>query len=388
MQNAAASDTQHATRNTPHVSRSALLPLLVEKIPSFVLAVAAGVVTFAVERHGGALAAGEDLPPLGARVGNALISYGRYLGKVFWPTDLAVVYPHPGYWPLGKVVLAGGLILGLSVLLWLPRRRYPYLLMGWLWYCGTLAPVSQVIQTGAHAMADRYTYLPSLGVLILTVWGTCELTHRWRYQMLGLLVAGSAALGFCLALTRHQLGYWHDSETLLRHALAVTENNDLAHKNLGVALYQKGQIDEAIHQFQEGVRLKPHDADTHYNLGVALDKTGQIDEATRQLQEAIRLDPAHADAHYNLGVAFYQQGRTAEAIGQFQEAIRLKPDLAPAHNNLGTALGMTGHTDEAIRQFQEALRLKPDYAEARKNLDAMLATKARALPPPGGATKR
>ena len=331
------------------------------------------------------MAAGESLP-LSARLGNAVISYCRYLGKLFWPTDLAVVYPHPGYWPLGKVVLAGGLILGLSVLLWVRRRRYPSLLMGWLWYCGTLVPVSQVIESGGHAMADRWTYLPSAWGVDPHRLGCLRPDPPLAVSGAGVAGVGGAALVLCLALTRRQLGYWQDSEALLRHAVAVTENNDLAHKNLGVALYQKGQIDEAIRQFQEGVRLKPADADTHYNLGVALDKQGQIDEAIRQLQEAVRLDPDYADAHYNLGVAFYQQGRTAEAIRQFQEAIRLKPDLAPAHNNLGTALGMTGKTDEAIRQFQEALRLKPDYADARRNLDAVLATKAQASPPPGAAT--
>ena len=147
------------------------------------------VVTFVVQKRGGALAVGESLP-LSARLGNALISYCRYLGKMFWPTELAVFYPHPGQWPVGKVVLAGGLMLGISVLVWVQRRRYPFLLMGWLWYCGTLVPMSQVIQTGSHAMADRWTYIPSLGVLILAIWGACELTRRWRYQVLALSVAG------------------------------------------------------------------------------------------------------------------------------------------------------------------------------------------------------
>ena len=185
--------------NTP---LSTIVRLVREKIPFFVLVVAAGVVTFEVERRGGALVAGESLPSLGARVGNALISYCRYLGKMFWPTDLAVVYPHPGHWALAKVLVAGGVILGISVLAWMQRRRHPYWLLGWLWYCGTLVPVSQVIQTGAHAMADRYTYLPSLGVLILTVWGAYELTRRWRYQVPGLWVAGGGAIVLGMALTR------------------------------------------------------------------------------------------------------------------------------------------------------------------------------------------
>ena len=173
-------------RNSPSSIRSTAPPLRCgawcwEKIPFFALAAVASVVTFVVQKHGGAVAAAESLP-LGARSGNALISYCRYLGKLFWPTDLAVFYPHPGHWPLGKVLLAGGLILGISVLLLVQRRRYPFLLMGWLWFVGTLVPVIGLVQVGGQAMADRYTYLPSLGVLILAVWGAYELTRRWRYR--------------------------------------------------------------------------------------------------------------------------------------------------------------------------------------------------------------
>jgi Flp pilus assembly protein TadD len=350
MRNAKATDTQHATRNTFHVSRHALLSLLVEKIPFFALAVAASVVTFVVQQRGGSLAAGEHVP-LGARSGNALISYCRHLGKLFWPTELAVFYPHPGQWPLGQVLLAGGVILGLSVLVWVSRRRAPYLLVGWLWFVGMLVPMIGLVQTGGQAMADRHTYLPSLGLLILTVWGAGELTRRWRHQALGLSAAGGAAIVLCLGLTRQQIGYWRDSEALFRQALAVTENNDVARNGLGIALGKKGQLDEAIRQFQEAIRLKPDHADAYNSLGAALGKKGQMDEATREFQEALRLNPAHAEAHNNLGAALYQKGQT----------------------------------DEAIRQFQEALRLRPEYAGARRNLDAVLATRTRASPPPGAA---
>ena len=401
MQNAAASDTStlrssnaEGGRNTPyvsrftfHVSRFTLLSLLVEKIPFFVLVVLTSVVTFVVQKREGILAVGEGLP-LSARLGNALISYGRYLGKLFWPVNLAVYYPHPGHWPLGKVLLAGGLILGISVLVWVSRRRYPYLLMGWLWYCGTLVPVSQVIQTGAHAMADRWTYLPCLGVLILVVWGARELIQGWRYRALALSVTGGTAIVLCLALTRHQIGYWQESETLLRHTLAVSDNNGMIQRNLACALLDKGQIDEAIIHFREFVRLRPELGNSHYNLGIALYKKGQLDEAIQQLQETISLEPDDADAHHNLGTAFYQQGRIGEAISQFRETIRLQPDRAEAYNNLGTAFGMQGQTDEAIRQFQKALRLKPDYADARKNLDLVLAMKTGSPRPPGPSTNR
>ena len=396
MQNEAATDTQPVSRFTFH------LPLLFEKIPFFFLVALASVVTFVVQRHTGALDAGESLP-LGARAGNALISYGRYLGKLFWPAELAVVYPHPGQWPLEKVLLAGAVILGISVLFWAARRRYPCLLMGWLWYCGTLVPVSQIIQTGSHAMADRYTYLPSLGVVILAVWGAYELMqgkaaggvereereereergsvghalarstlHASRSTPILLSVAGGVAVFACLAMTRQQIGYWHDSEALFRHALAVTENNDGAHNGLGIALDQKGQMDGAIRQFEEAIRLKPRYSSAHCNLGIALNKNGQVDEAIREFREAIRLKPNQVGAHYGLGIVLNRKGQMEEAIRQLEEAIRLKPDYAEAHNELGIALGRKGQMDEAIRQFQEAVRLKLDYAEAQFNLGLAL----------------
>jgi protein O-mannosyl-transferase len=363
MPNAAASDTPHATRNTPHLSRltaqspianhqsQILFPLLLEKLPFFILVAAESVVLLVVQERGGGLRSAKGLP-LDAHLGNALISYCRYLGKLLWPTNLAVVYPHPGYWPLAEVLLAGGLLLGVTALVWVQRRRHPYLLVGWLWYCGTLVPMSQMIQTGGHAMADRWTYLPSLGLLILAVWGGYELTRGWRYRVLTWSVAGGVAILACLPVTRLQIGYWKDGETLFRHALEVTENNAIAHDGLGVALDNKGQIEEAISQFEECVRLKP----------------------------------SYAQAHYNLGVAFFQRGRIDEAIHQFQEALRLEPNQAEAHNNLGAALGRKGQTGEAIHHFQEALRLKPDHAVARENLNALRATNAHQPPSSSGTT--
>ena len=341
--------------------------LVTEKIPFFALALAASALTFVVQKREGALVAAEALP-LGERCGNALISYCRYLGKLFWPTDMAVFYPHPGQWPLAKVLLAGVLIGGISVLLFVHWRRYPFLLMGWLWFCGTLVPVIQLVQTGIHAMADRYTYIPSLGVLVLAVWGAYELTKSWRYRVVALWGAGSTAVVLCMVLTRQQLGHWKDSEALFRHALAVTENNHIAHNNLGGALASKGQTDEAIRQYREAIRLKPNYAEARHNLGNALLSKGRTDEAIRQYEEAIRLKSDYADAHNDLGVAVGEKGQADEAIRRYQEAIRLKPSYALAHFNLGVALAEKGQTDEAIRQYQEAIRLKPDFAEAHNNL--------------------
>jgi Flp pilus assembly protein TadD len=348
--------------------------LVREKIPFFALAVMAGIATFLISKHGTALAAGENLS-LGARGGNALVSYCRYLGMVFWPVKLAAFYPHPGYWPLTEVLLAGGLLAGLSVVLFVQRRRYPFLLMGWLWFVGTLVPVIQLVQTGEHALADRYTYIPSLGLLIMVVWGAHEMTRGWRYQVMGLSAAGVVAIVLCAAMTRQQLGYWQNDETLFRHTLAVTENNHVAHNNFGMALLNEGRVDEAITQFQEAIRIKPDYALAYYNLGTTLDKKGQVDEAIGLFQEAVNLASDYADARNNLGLALLGKGRVDEAISQFQEIIRLSPDYVDAHINLGMALDAKGQTDAAISQLQEALRLKPDNAQAHYNLGTALLDK-------------
>jgi protein O-mannosyl-transferase len=355
---------------------STLLRLLREKIPFLALAAGASVVAYAMSKHTGALELNEKLP-LGVRGGNALISYCLYLGKLFWPADLTVFYPHPRHWPLAQVLLAGGLILGISLLLFAQRRRFPFLLIGWLWFCGTLVPVIQLVQTGAHAMADRYTYLPSLGALILVVWGAYELTRCWRPAAVALSVGALAAIVLYTALTRQQLRHWKDSEALFRHALEATQNNYLAHTGLGFALDKKGQFDEAIRQYAEAIRLEPGYVLAHLNLGVSLVRKGQVDEAIPQFRETIRLDPEYALAYLNLGTLLAAKGQIDEAMGHFQEALRLAPDCADAHYNLGFWLARKGQTDEAIGHYQEALRWKPDYADAHNGLGSALAKKGQ-----------
>jgi len=348
--------------------------LVVEKIPFFALAAAASVVTFVAQRNGGAVMAMENLP-LGARAGNALVSYCRYLGKTFWPTDMAVFYPHPGHWPLAEVLLACLFLAGISALVFMQRRRQPFLLVGWLWFVGTLVPVIQLIQAGQVAMADRFTYVPSVGLLVLIIWGGYELTRGWRHHAMVLAMAGAAAVVLCMALTRHQLGYWQDSETLFRHALKVTQNNYFAHNNLGAAIANKGHINEAISEYRESLHLNPNYALAHENLGIAFLNKGQTDEAISQFRETILLKPDSFDARYNLGVLLARKGRIDEAMAQFQETIQFKPDFPDAHNNLGDALFNQGQTDEAISQFREALRLKPGVAEVHYNLGLALAEK-------------
>ena len=345
--------------------------LVMEKIPFVALALAASVMTILVQTQSGAVRTFVDFP-FGARVENALVSYCRYLGKIFWPADLAIFYPHPGYWPWGRLLLAGVFLSGVSMLLFVKRKRYPCLLFGWLWFVGTLVPVIQLVQSGEQAMADRFTYIPSLGVTILAIWGTYEPTRGLRYQKIALSVAGLAAVILCLGLTRQQLWYWKDNETLYRHALAVTENNYMAHNNLGVVLDKKGQTEEAIRQYRQAIRIKPNFALAHYNLGVVLYEIGQTEEAIREYRETIRYIPSDALVHNNLANALVAQGRTDEAINQYQEAIRLKPDDFFAHSNLGVAFFNRGQPDNAISEYQKAIRLKPDSFEACYNLGNVL----------------
>jgi tetratricopeptide (TPR) repeat protein len=345
--------------------------LVAEKAPFFLLAVIASVVTFMVQQSGGAM----EKVPLFLRIGNALVSYGRYLGKMFWPVNLAVLYPLPARWPAWVVLLSGLLLLGISVLVVALRRQHPCLPVGWFWFVGTLVPVIGLVQVGEQSMADRYTYVPMIGLFILFTWGIHELTGRWRYRRVVLSTVATAAVLLCILLTRQQIGYWKDSETLFRHEIAVTGGSRTAYYKLGIALGKKERFDEAISQFQEALRLEPNSFNVLYALGISWSGKGRLDEAIAAFQAVLRLKPDYADAHNNLGLMLGRKGRLDEAISQFQETLRLKPNDVGARNNLGVALGMKGQVDEAISQFQQALRLNPNLADARNNLNAMLRMK-------------
>jgi tetratricopeptide (TPR) repeat protein len=353
-----------------------LQPLLREKVPFFVLAAGSSVITILAHQALGSLDSVSKLP-WDTRLENALVSYVRYLGKAFWPSRLAVFYPYPAAWPMWEVVACGLLLLVISGLVLGTARSRPWWLVGWFWFLGVLVPFIGLVQAGAQAMADRFMYVPAIGLLVGLIWGLHGLAKGGRYQQVGSSVVGGAAVVLCLALTRQQLGHWKNSETLFRHALEVTANNYIAHCALGTALGKEGQIDEAVSQYQEAIRLKPDYALAHYDLGTLLAKKGQTDEAISQFQEALRLKPDYAEAQNNLGNALDKNGQIDKALRQYQEAIRLKPDDALAHNNLGNALDKKGQTDAAISQYQEAIRLKPDAAEAHYNLGNALDKKGQ-----------
>ncbi len=352
---------------------SRLKTVLLEKVPFVFLALIASAVTVAVHKQVGALTplASVSMP---ARVANAFVSYARYLRRMLWPTNLALPYPLPGHWPLGWVCLAAALVAGCSVAAWWLGRRRPYLLVGWFWFLGTLVPVIGLLQWGNQAMADRFLYVPSIGLFVAVAWGLGELTERWRLPK---PAVGSAAALVLLALawrSSDQLRYWRNSVTLFRHTLAVTENNPLAHNNLGAALLKQGQTDAAIRQFQDAIRLAPEGANPHYNLGVALSIQGHTEAAITQFQEAVRLEPGSAATHYNLGVALGTEGQTEAAITQFQEAIRLQPAYPEALGSLAGALGGQGRYAEAIRFYHAALKAQPGETGVLNNLAWLLAT--------------
>jgi Flp pilus assembly protein TadD len=343
-----------------------------EKIPFFCLAAAVSAVTLVDQHHSGAVVPLKSLP-LSVRCDNASISYCRYLGKLFWPTDLAIFYPHLTHVPPPPVlVLAASFLACVTLLFLLLRQAYPFLLMGWLWFGGTLVPVIGLVQVGDQGLADRYTYIPSVGIFIVMIWGMHALTKTLSRQAILLSSFGVSLLLLSLGLTRHQLGYWRNSETLFRHTIAVTKDNYLILNNLGAALSGAGQADAAMEPLQEALRLRPHDAMVHYNIGIVRFAQGDKNDAVSQFKEALRLKPDYWDAHYNLGLTLASMDRLDEAITQFREAIQLRPDFTNARNNLGAALASAGHYEEAIQQFREVLRLEPDYATVQINLEQAL----------------
>jgi tetratricopeptide (TPR) repeat protein len=370
------------------VSRPSLpARLVLEKLPFVLAAVLTSLITLRAANRDGWLSSAAHCS-LADRIANATLSYARYLLQVFWPGDLAVYYPLPATFSAWSVAGAALLLLGISVAAFCMARRWPYVVVGWLWYLVTLLPViGLMIQLAAYSHADRYTYVPLIGLFVSLVWGAGEIVSHWRRPALACAAAAvAAAILLCLAQTRQQVGYWKESETLFRHALAVTKDNWMAHNNLGTALYREGRDREAIPHFQECIRLQPGYAFAHLNLGNALLRVGGIDDTIRAYQAGLKLKPDEAEAQFNLATLLLGKGRLEEAIRHFQQALTVQPDYAEAHNNLGTTLYNQGHAAEAIRQFQEALRLKPDYADARKNLDFVLATKADSPPQPGAST--
>jgi protein O-mannosyl-transferase len=345
-----------------------LIFLVVEKIPFFALAAVASAVTFLVQKTAGAF----WQSPLPLRLANAALAYVRYLSKLFWPTDLAIVYPYPHHWPAFLVAGAALLLFTWSALFVFRAKQNPYLIVGWLWFLGTLVPTIGLVQVGAQSIADRYTYIPSIGLFILVVWGVNDLFDLWLERKKFLPLAASVALVGCLAMTSLQLNYWQSSIQLFLRAIAVTTNNYVADNTLGKAFEKAGQKEKALFVYSETVRLEPRYPEGQFNLAMSLLEFGKTDEALEHLKMAANLTPHDPDTQYVLGIYFLQHNQLEEAAHRFNIALADRPEFPEAHNALGSALSRQGKLDEAIAQFSETLRLKPDFAVAHENWAAVL----------------
>jgi protein O-mannosyl-transferase len=355
-------------------TRRGLMRLLGEKVPFFILALASSAITFYAQQSGGAVASMTHIP-FGLRVANAVVAYAAYLWKTVWPVELAVFYPHPLAWPAWQVALAVLVLAALSAGVWLARRRY--LTIGWLWYLGTLVPVIGLVQVGDQALADRYTYVPLIGLFIAASWGLHELIQRRpRWRAAGIVAAAGVLLLLAWG-TRWQLSHWRNSETLFTRALAITKNNYVAHNNLGNVLDFSGRHELARMHYLETLRIRPDFAGTHYNLANVLFREGKLDAALTHYSAAVKQRPNYADAHFNLGVVLTTLGRLGEAIAHEREAIRHRPDFAEAHHQLGLLLFRQGVVAGALESYRTALRLRPRYVEAMVNLGFALEQQGR-----------
>ena len=361
--------------------------LLREKVPLFALSIASSAATILAQRSGRAVAT-LDAFPLASRLGNAVVSYATYLWKTIWPSGLSFYYLHSsdlGPWRIGLSALVLAVV---TLAAFRARSRRPVLLVGWLWFVGTLVPVIGLVQVGSQGMANRYTYVPIVGLFLMAAWGVPDLVgslQRRRVSATGTRAEGprwlalpTVALLLALAVdTRTEARYWRDSASLFERALEVSPDNYMAHFGLGLMLSHEGKVDEAIGQYRTTLRLRPDDARTHTNLALLLTGLGKLEEAHGHAQEAVRLYPGFGDAHSNLGVVLDAEGRTEEAIQEYQEALAIDPDDPQVRNNLGSALAKLGRLDEAILEFRSAIRSSPGYRMARGNLARALFATSR-----------
>jgi tetratricopeptide (TPR) repeat protein len=347
--------------------------LILEKTPLVLLSAASSVITFGVQRHWGSVWTSDTLP-FRHRLANALISYVVYVRDTVWPARLAAFYPYRVSFPVWWVIAAAALLIVVCGLVVAAGRRHPYLPVGWFWYLGTLVPAIGLVQVGWQSMADRYTYVPLIGLFVIAAWGLTELVGNWHLGKVACASAGMIAIMACAAATRIQVRYWTSDIALWEHALQVTSGNYVAHNNLGVDFNNVRRFDEAIPHYVQAMRLKPDYPDPHNNFGLTLANMGKTDLAIAEYREALRLNPGYPDAHNNLGVALASQGQLEEAIGHYETALRGNSDYAAAHNNWGLALAAEGKFKEAIPHYEAALDIQPRYPDARNNLAVAMAS--------------
>jgi Flp pilus assembly protein TadD len=353
--------------NTNNIVHKPIGYLLLEKVPFLILSAVFSIITFMDKSTFGELSVVENLS-LSSRIGNAVVSYVVYMEKMIWPSRLAVLYLHPGNsLSIIKVVLSALLLLLISFFIYIARKR-KYLTVGWLWYLGVFVPVIGFVQMGGQARADRYSYIPLIGLFVIIAWGTNELFAKWRFHKVASGVLIGIILLACAVCTRLQVRHWRNNTTLFEHAIKVTENNYVAYSTLAELLLQEGKTQQAIEYFTEALRAKPDFIGALNNLGYALAKQGKYSEAEGYYRRALQIKPDFIEAHSNFAHALAHQGKFDEAILHWTEMIRLDPGNPATHTNIAMILTRQGKFDEAIKHLTEALRIDPNNIKARENL--------------------
>ena len=351
-----------------HFDRQIIYRLVLEKIPFIVLSIVSSVVTFFTQQSSRVVIS-FDRFPLKFRVGNALVSYIKYMEKMIWPSRMAVFYPHR-YENVSVLyaVLSAILLLAVTILVLRFAKNHRYLVTGWFWYLGTLIPAIGIVQAGLQARADRYTYIPYIGLFLMLAWGLPQLLSKFpqRKIVLGVsMVIVLTVLGIC---AHRQTSYWKNGITLFSHTVEVVpQNNWIAYNNLGLAYSHHGRRLEAIEAYKQAIKIKPNLAESYTNMGAAYANLGRLPEAIDAFKMSAQINPDLAEAHYNLGYAYAKLGRYTEAIDIYKQAIKIKPDYAEAHKNLGVAYLAIGDKNSAMAEYNILKSLNPEMANKLLN---------------------
>jgi tetratricopeptide (TPR) repeat protein len=347
--------------------------LFLEKVPFFLLSIVSSIVTFVVQQKGGAMPTIYAIP-LKGRIINAISSYLAYISKMIWPNRLAALYPYPlAQIPIARAVIYAAILVLITICVIYFGRKHKYLTVGWLWYVVTLVPVIGIVQVGAQAMADRYTYLPLMGLFIIISFGADDLLKRIPFGKYILTALAITILFGCVLATSAQLKYWKNSFSLFDHTLAVTENNYVMLNNYANVLSEQGRPAEAVKYHTESLKFLPNSADIHNNYANTLKVLGRLDEAIEEYRIALKLNPNSAMPHYNLAVTLTDKGNYDEAIEQYKISVKFKPDFEEAYCNIGCILVGKGQHAQAIEYLEKALQLEPKDILAQGQLAMALA---------------
>jgi protein O-mannosyl-transferase len=380
-QNAVKEATKGDKQSNPAYQWTMKRLLLWEKIPLFAMAILSSIVTYVAQKKGGTVVSIEAYS-LGVRISNALVTYITYIGNMIWPNNLAVLYPHPGARPAWQVWGSILLLTAITAIVIQTAKRYQYVAVGWLWYIGTLVPVIGIVQVGSQARADRYTYIPLIGLFIMLAWGIPQLLNKCRYRK-GALFVSVALIVSCLSIiTWKQVGYWQNSIVLYDHTLKVTDHNMFAHNNRGQAYYSLGNYRQAIEDFDRAIEIDPQYAQAYNNRGSAYSDLGNKVRAIGDYDKSIEIDPQYAEAYYNRGNAYFSLGNQRQAIKDYDKFIEIDPKDAIAYLNRGAAHAVLRNYRQAIEDFDKAIEVNPQYAQAygnRGNVYAALGNDKQAI---------